>query len=548
MDQLRKEILRAIDTALTPSKSNQPDSQSQTGPDPKVPFEEFESNLNQPDLPVQTEVFDVENSQSNQPDPQQNRLDSEVPHEEIESELNEIDSPLETEVFESLYRHYQTDIQSLQEVLNKSNKMDETRIDEVHEEIEILLRRCTEEELKQVAIDIEINTDALTRRQLLREIENKINATTKEDLWKFLKDLNFPDRLKDEHINFFRSTPMTKQDKKITENDIAKIRDEQKILLENIQKSQRHSSALEDSFRNLGIVGNNKTSTFRKELKITGTIGGKKEQRLDYLSLCSQIAEARQRGYEEDEICFAIKKAVSPSSGIKAYLDSLHTNVSLNDVLTCVRSSYQEKSVSELFQDLTKMCQSSSENAQEFLFRALGLRQKVQAASNATEDIRYDPSLIQQTFLHSVLTGLKSETVRSHIKPFLDKNCRAKDCVLIEEMGRVCAEENERISKMNTNWRKEAPKVQEVSTGMKDLAEQLKSLGEQMKEVKAEMVSMKKDGKPSWKKSKCDACSQKNERFCSHCFKCGQEGHQSRNCQGVKPSAPSPQAQGSSSN
>jgi len=497
VDQIREEILRAIDNALTPSRSHRPDSQPE----------------------------------------------SEGPHEEVES-----DSPLETEVFESLYRQYQTDIQSLQEVLNESNKMDATRVDIVHEEIEILLRRCTEEELKHVAIDIEINIDALSRRQLLRKIENKINSTTKENLWKFLKDLNFPDRLKDEHINFFRSTPITKRDKSTEDADIAKIRDEQKILLENIQRSQRHSSELEESFRNLGIVGNHKTSTFRKELKITGTIGGKKEQRLDYLSLCSQIAEARQRGYEEDEICFAIKKAVSPSSGIKAYLDSLHTNVSLNDVLTCVRSSYQEKSVSELFQDLTKMCQSNSEDAQEFLFRALGLRQKVQAASDATEDIRYEPSLIQQTFLHSVLTGIKSETVRSHMKPFLDKNRRAKDNVLIEEMGRVCAEENERISKMNSNWRRETPKVQEVSTGMKDLAEQLKTLGEQMKEVKAEMVSMKRDGKPSWKKSKCDACSMKNEKFCSHCFKCGQEGHQSRNCQGVKPTAPSGQAQSSSSN
>lgn len=179
VDQIREEILRAIDNALTPSRSQQPDSQPE----------------------------------------------SEVPHEEVEP-----DSPLETEVFESLYRQYQTDIQSLQEVLNESNKMDVTRVDIVHEEIEILLRRWTEEELKHVAIDIEINTDALSRRQLLREIENKINSIAKENLWKFLKDLNFPDRLKDEHINFFRSTPITKQDKSTEDADIAKIRDEQKIF------------------------------------------------------------------------------------------------------------------------------------------------------------------------------------------------------------------------------------------------------------------------------------------------------------------------------
>ena len=79
-------------------------------------------------------------------------------------------------------------------------------------------------------------------------------------------------------------------------------------------------------------------------------------------------------------------------------------------------------------------------------------------------------------------------------------------------MGRACAEENERMSKMGGELRRQCPRVNEVSSGIaqlvKPLAEQLSALGEQMKEVHSEMLPMKKEGKHPRNKSKCEACTQ----------------------------------------
>ena len=79
-------------------------------------------------------------------------------------------------------------------------------------------------------------------------------------------------------------------------------------------------------------------------------------------------------------------------------MDSLE-KYDLKELLACVRSAYQEKSASALFQDLNKLCQTNDEDVQAFIFRALGLRQKVLAASEADDAIPYDATLIQSVFL-----------------------------------------------------------------------------------------------------------------------------------------------------
>ena len=71
-------------------------------------------------------------------------------------------------------------------------------------------------------------------------------------------------------------------------------------------------------------------------------------------------------------------------------------------ILCGLRSHFQEKSATELYQQLTTIVQSPEESPQSFLIRALDLRQKVLFASKeAGVKIKSDGSLVQGLFLHS---------------------------------------------------------------------------------------------------------------------------------------------------
>lgn len=75
-----------------------------------------------------------------------------------------------------------------------------------------------------------------------------------------------------------------------------------------------------------------------------------------------------------------------------------------------LRSHYQEKGVTEVYQLLSSAVQEAGETPQDFLVRLLDLRQKVLFASQeAGSDLKYGPKLVQCRFLHSLLTGLRNK-------------------------------------------------------------------------------------------------------------------------------------------
>ena len=108
-------------------------------------------------------------------------------------------------------------------------------------------------------------------------------------------------------------------------------------------------------------------------------------------------------------------------------------------MLGYIRTSYKEKGATELFQDLNRLVQKEGESAQDFLFRALGLRQKVMLASEAEAAIRYDENLVKSVFYHALKTGFLSQAVRNHMHPFLDPLRGTPDNVLISEVHKIAA-------------------------------------------------------------------------------------------------------------
>ena len=120
---------------------------------------------------------------------------------------------------------------------------------------------------------------------------------------------------------------------------------------------------------------------FRKEFKISGQIGDSRQKdRLSFTSLTHQIDAGLKRGYKEDEIVEAVIRAINPGLRLRSYLEG-KLDLELARLRKILRSHYQEKGATEVYQLLSSAVQEAGETPQDFLVRLLDLKQKVLFAS-----------------------------------------------------------------------------------------------------------------------------------------------------------------------
>jgi len=89
-----------------------------------------------------------------------------------------------------------------------------------------------------------------------------------------------------------------------------------------------------------------------------------------------------EKGYKEHEVIDAVIPAISPSLKLRSHLEIMK-ELTLASLRQMLPAYYQQKSGTKLYQELTTMCQSPRETPQDFLIRALDLRQQVFLVSQA---------------------------------------------------------------------------------------------------------------------------------------------------------------------
>ena len=191
-------------------------------------------------------------------------------------------------------------------------------------------------------------------------------------------------------------------------------------------------------------------SLLRREFKIAGQIGEPSQKdRLTFASLANQIETGREKGYPDGDIVHAVIRAIAPGSELRSYLEG-RNKIPLPSLRRIIRSHYQEKDATKLFKQLSQLAQNSKETPPAFLLRAFNIRQKVLFASQEVESkLCYEPNLVQEMFRHSILTGLRSDTIRAERRPYLD--AETLDEVLFEKMNVFSSLEDERRQKLNQN-------------------------------------------------------------------------------------------------
>ena len=293
----------------------------------------------------------------------------------------------------------------------------------------------------------------------------------------------------------------------------------------------------------------------KRELRITGTISapGQKDQ-VSFISLNRQIEAALAKGYTVREIVDAVIRSISPILPLRSYLEAI-SEINLPTLCRIIRAHYQEKNSSELYAELANLVQSPNEEPQTFLIRALNLREKVIYASKEEHSkLKYDSEHVQSMFLHTIETGLISNTLRGRIRPLL-QDITITDEELISQLNVAITEEAEQSKKLASNVKVKA-KVTQVEQAQPKPSEKPQKAQEaemlnEMRALKAKVAVLEQEVKESQvkqKNSRPNRNSSKGSRFqgnrrgcsscassgigdsCRHCWKCGSDAHFSFNC------------------
>lgn len=451
-------------------------------------------------------------------------------------------------------------------------------VEEAQYEVERVCRSCSVQELTVITQEMAINVPAdATKKNILRLIQEKFDeseAGSRMDLFATLVP-KFP---ADKQV-ILKRLFNNGQESDQTESKVYSKQVEETIIKLQSQLDQLKTATHEVPPINPMPAG---IRMFQRDFKITGTIGAiNSKEALNYISLCSQIAEGRRKKYPDEEIAMAVRKAVCAGTPMRTYLDS-STDLKLDEVVSFVRNCLGEKSASELFQTLTNLVQNEKEDAQTFVLRALELREKVAQSSAIDGSVRFDAGAIQDAFKHAVKTGLSSDQIRMSISPLLaDPNMR--DDQLLQVLNLSMSEESERLAKQKKAVKVNAATASEESANntlqktMQELVTQMKVMQKEMEASRNESStywsrltarqrsewppwgsdshdqsqsnqkqrhnghsqsqesSRRQDqsqrSNTSWKRSACDKCIEDNTNGCDHCWKCGTTGHKSFQCQ-----------------
>ena len=263
------------------------------------------------------------------------------------------------------------------------------------------------------------------------------------------------------------------------------------------------------------------------------------------------------------ELVDGLIKCIVPGLPLKDYLEAMR-EMGLETIMKIVRAHYQEKNASELYANLANLAQSPAEEPQNFLLRALNLREKIIFASKQEgSKLKYNTSQCQSMFLHAIETGLLSNTLRTRIRPHLQRP-DVTDAELIAQLNLAGAEESERNAKLGIGQRGKT-KVTQVSVeenskiktgtpkkGKEAEAPFAEKLLSEIQAIKADVAALKQNvrfnraqshgeeskmptqgkGRPLRENRRgCKECYKKGlGDQCTHCWKCGDSSHFAYNC------------------
>lgn len=284
---------------------------------------------------------------------------------------------------------------------------------------------------------------------------------------------------------------------------------------------------------------------------------------MSYNSVCKQIDEGLKEKFSESEIIRTVLRMIKPGN----FKDMLTNkdDLTVAELKRFLKSHMREQSSTELFQELSNAKQQDKETPQQFVYRLMGLKQKILSASqHGGSEFNYDKRLVQGVFLHTLYQGLneKNGNIRLDIKPYIS-DLTVTDDFILEQITKSANVETERQKRLNTvhkhklltvssSQQEDSEKSYETlqkrvegearanRTALMELTAQVSALTKNLEKMMrptatvesqpaAPLVNVKVPDKPETKR-RCDDCIHRGNQDCCHCFRCGQAGHRAVGC------------------
>ena len=297
-----------------------------------------------------------------------------------------------------------------------------------------------------------------------------------------------------------------------------------------------------------------------KEFKVSGTVGG--ADGLDWNSLNYQIQrEGLDLGYSPREIMSGVIRATKSGSTLRKYFEG-KTSLDWETFTRVLKTHCSVKTAQNLCDQMRDSAQEPTEDTHDYIMRMCNLKDVIMDTSKGEPYPMRTPE-IREKFERAVDIGLRSPTTRLELKPLIyNKDLHETD--MLEEAKKLLTikEENEKKSgktKRNAGVHKvEVDSVQEkLLTQMTTLTEivvenqrHMKDLEKQMSEFKNKNKNQERNQERNQDKDqdrnqnrnggrnqdrkkefymKCAPC-ERERLFCTHCAKCGEEGHKQKMC------------------
>ncbi|KAG7515787.1 hypothetical protein JOB18_016028, partial [Solea senegalensis] len=169
----------------------------------------------------------------------------------------------------------------------------------------------------------------------------------------------------------------------------------------------------------------------RREFKVQGGQVGDQSSDIRYNNVCKQIDDGIREGFSDSEIVRGVLKIIKP--GIFKEMLINKDDITVSELKGFLQTHLREKNSTELFQELMCTKQDENETPQQFLYRVIGLKQRILFTSKlADTDIKYSAATIQDVFLHTVYQGFghKHTDIRRELKPLLSSSGVTDEIIL----------------------------------------------------------------------------------------------------------------------